>query len=111
MLGVSIVSIVIQGACFAMLLPFDGQDDDKLNLRSALLHLASDLTLGVAVIIASALVYFLNWRHADDWASIVCCVIFIYMCACPSRANVCFERFFFIICLPPQVCRDDVGCN
>jgi Co/Zn/Cd efflux system component len=94
MLGVSIVSIVIQGACFAMLLPFDGQDDDKLNLRSALLHLASDLTLGVAVIIASALVYFLNWRHADDWASIVCCVIFIYMCARKICSKI-FQRTFF----------------
>ncbi len=81
MLGVSVVSIVVQGVCFAMLQPFDGQEDDKLNLRSALLHLASDLTLGVAVIIASSLVYFLNWRHADDWASIVCCLIFIYMYA------------------------------
>jgi Co/Zn/Cd efflux system component len=79
MLGVSVVSIIVQGVCFAMLQPFDGNEDDKLNLRSALLHLASDLTLGVAVIVASALVYFFNWRHADDWASIVCCLIFIYM--------------------------------
>ena len=79
MLGVSVVSIVVQGVCFAMLQPFDGQEDDKLNVRSALLHLASDLALGVAVIVASSLVYFLNWRHADDWASIICCFIFIYM--------------------------------
>jgi Co/Zn/Cd efflux system component len=79
MLGVSIISILVQGLCFAMLQPFDGNEDDKLNLRSALLHLASDLTLGIAVIVASALVYFLDWRHADDWASIVCCLIFIYM--------------------------------
>ena len=66
---------------FGMLQPFDGQEDDKLNLRSALLHLASDLTLGVAVIIASCFVYFLHWQHADDWASIICCVMFIYMYA------------------------------
>ena len=90
MLGVSIVSIFVQGVCFAMLQPFDGQGDDKLNLRSALLHLASDLTLGVAVIVASAFVYFLNWKHADDWASIICCVIFIYMYAdsLPSTRHV-----------------------
>ena len=73
MLGVSIISILVQGLCFAMLQPFDGNEDDKLNLRSALLHLASDLTLGIAVIVASALVYYLDWRHADDCASIVCC--------------------------------------
>lgn len=81
MLGVSVVSILVQGVCFGMLQPFDGQEDDKLNLRSALLHLASDLTLGVAVIIASCFVYFLHWQHADDWASIICCVMFIYMSA------------------------------
>lgn len=81
MLGVSVVSILVQGVCFGMLQPFDGQEDDKLNLRSALLHLASDLTLGVAVIIASCFVYFLHWQHADDWASIICCVMFIYMYA------------------------------
>jgi Co/Zn/Cd efflux system component len=107
MLGVSVVSILVQGVCFGMLQPFDGQEDDKLNLRSALLHLASDLILGVAVIIASCFVYFLHWQHADDWASIVCCVMFIYMydkwwyvrCYCESHNNLA------------QVLRYDVGCN
>ena len=94
MLGVSIVSILVQGVCFAMLQPFDGHGDDKLNLRSALLHLASDLTLGVAVIVASAFVYFLHWKHADDWASIICCVLFIYMYvdALPSMGCMYFSH-------------------
>ena len=94
MLGVSIGSIVVQGVRFAMLQPFDGHGDDKLNLRSALLHLASDLTLGVAVIVASAFVYFLHWRHADDWASIICCVLFIYMYvdALPSMGFMHFSH-------------------
>jgi Co/Zn/Cd efflux system component len=94
MFGVSLVSIVVQGVCFAMLQPFDGAEVEKMNLRSALLHLASDLTLGVAVIAASSLVYFLNWQHADDWASIICCVIFIYMCGCSCTLwhCTCFSR-------------------
>lgn len=72
----SILGILANGFSVLLLRP---DSDRNMNLRSAYLHLLTDMMASVAVLIGGILMYYFNWYWIDPLLTILIALYLIYM--------------------------------
>jgi len=75
-ISLSILGILVNGFSVLLLRP---DSNRNMNLRSAYLHLLTDMMASVAVLIGGILMYYLQWFWIDPLLTILIAVYLVYM--------------------------------